>query len=65
MKNYNIPQMEKRFIVEALIRTGNKPKKAAELLGINERTLYRKRNEHNIISMEIKKLIQERKKSNR
>ena len=58
---YHLPTMEKRFITEALVRTGNKPSKACVLLGITERTLYRKRNEHNIISMEIKQLIQQRK----
>ena len=60
---YNIPKMEKAFIIEALIRTNNKPKLAAQLLGINERTLFRKRNEHGIISIEIKSLIKKRNES--
>ena len=58
--NYHIPTMEKAYIIEALVRTNNKPKKASELLGINERTLFRKRKQHNIITIEIKAIIQKR-----
>ena len=62
--NYHIPTMEKAYIIEALVRTENKPKEASKLLGINERTLFRKRKEHNIITMEIKAIIQKRKNEN-
>lgn len=57
---YHIPTMEKAFIIEALIRTKNKPKKASELLGITERTLFRKRKQHDILTLEIKAIIQKR-----
>lgn len=61
---YHIPTMEKAFIIEALIRTNNKPKKASELLGITERTLFRKRKQHDILTLEIKAIIQKRKNEN-
>lgn len=63
-QRYHIPTMEKAFIIEALIRTNNKPKKASELLGITERTLFRKRKQHDIASLEIKAIIQKRKNEN-
>lgn len=56
--------MEKAFIIEALIRTNNKPKQASELLGITERTLFRKRKQHDILTLEIKAIIQKRKNEN-
>jgi DNA-binding NtrC family response regulator len=37
-----IEQMHKRFTVEALKRSNGNRKKAAEMLGISERTLYEK-----------------------
>lgn len=61
---YHIPTMEKAFIIEALIRTNNKPKQASELLGITERTLFRKRKQHDILTLEIKAIIQKRKNEN-
>lgn len=61
---YHIPTMEKAFIIEALIRTNNKPKQASELLGITERTLFRKRKQHDILTIEIKAIIQKRKNEN-
>ena len=40
--------MEKRFIIEALRRSNGSKKEAADMLGINTRTLLRKRNQYNI-----------------
>jgi len=45
---YHIPTMEKRYIIAAINRTDGAIKKASVLLGISERTLYRKIREHYI-----------------
>ena len=45
---YHIPTMEKRFIIEALKRSKGNKKEAADMLGINTRTLLRKRNQYNV-----------------
>ncbi|MDZ7291101.1 MAG: sigma-54 dependent transcriptional regulator [candidate division KSB1 bacterium] len=44
----SIADMEKRLIVEALERTNGNKRKAANLLKISERTLYRKIKEYNL-----------------
>ena len=44
----NIEEMEKRMIVRALQKSHNRRKVAAQLLGISERTLYRKINDYGI-----------------
>jgi transcriptional regulator with PAS, ATPase and Fis domain len=41
-ENLNLEQMEKRLIIKALKKYNNRRKKAADELGISERTLYRK-----------------------
>lgn len=41
-------EIEKQAIIDMLARTGNNREKAAKLLGIGERTLYRKIKEYNI-----------------
>ena len=43
-----ISEMEKYLINEALLKCNNNKRKAAQLLDISERTLYRKIKEHNI-----------------
>ena len=40
--------MEKDAIVDALTRVGNNRRKAADILGISARTLYRKLKEYGI-----------------
>ena len=45
----NIESMERRFIEEALRRTGNNRTEAAELLGISRRTMQRKMAEMNML----------------
>lgn len=47
-QTYHIQTMEKRFIIEALKRSKGNKKEAADMLGINIRTLLRKRNQYNI-----------------
>lgn len=44
----NIEEMEKKMIVRALQKSHNRRKVAAQLLGISERTLYRKINDYGI-----------------
>ncbi len=46
----SLEEAEKKMIHDALQRNGGKRKKAAEELGISERTLYRKINEYNLTS---------------
>lgn len=51
---YNLNEMEKKTIISALERTGGNRKLSAKLLGLSERTLYRKMNSHNILDYEVK-----------
>jgi two-component system response regulator HydG len=41
-------EIEKQAIIDMLAKTGNNREKAAKLLGIGERTLYRKIKEYNL-----------------
>jgi two-component system response regulator HydG len=41
-------ELEKQAIIETLAKTGNNREKAAKILGIGERTLYRKIKEYNL-----------------
>jgi two-component system response regulator HydG len=44
----SLDEMEKQAIIETLAKTGNNREKAAKILGIGERTLYRKIKEYNL-----------------
>lgn len=44
----SLNQLEKQAIIETLAKTGNNREKAAKILGIGERTLYRKIKEYNL-----------------
>lgn len=44
----SLQELEKQAIIETLAKTGNNREQAARLLGIGERTLYRKIKEYNI-----------------
>lgn len=44
----SLNELEKQAIIETLAKTGNNREKAAKILGIGERTLYRKIKEYNI-----------------
>jgi transcriptional regulator with PAS, ATPase and Fis domain len=44
----SLDEMEKQAIIDALAKTGNNRQAAAKLLGIGERTLYRKIREYNL-----------------
>jgi len=44
----SLDELEKQAIIETLAKTGNNREKAAEILGIGERTLYRKIKEYKI-----------------
>ena len=44
----SLNELEKQAVVEALTKTGNNREKAAKILGIGERTLYRKIKEFNL-----------------
>lgn len=48
-----IEQLEKRYIALVLEKTGRRKDKAAQILGINRRTLYRKEREYGLISPEM------------
>lgn len=62
--NFNLANMEKRYITEALIRTKNIHHQASNLLGISIRTLSRKKAEHKIDNELIYELIDKRKNRN-
>jgi len=47
-----IDQLEKRYIALVLEKTGRRKDKAAQILGINRRTLYRKEREYGLISQD-------------
>jgi two-component system response regulator HydG len=44
----SLDEMEKKAIIDALAKTGNNRQAAAKLLGIGERTLYRKIREYGL-----------------
>lgn len=44
----SLGELEKQAIIDTLARTGNNREKAAKILGIGERTLYRKIKEYNL-----------------
>lgn len=44
----SLDELEKQAIIETLLRTGNNREKAAKVLGIGERTLYRKIKEYGL-----------------
>jgi two-component system response regulator HydG len=44
----SLNELEKQVIIETLAKTGNNREKAAKILGIGERTLYRKIKEYNL-----------------
>ena len=46
--NLNLEDMEKRSIIRALQQSHNRRKIAAQMLGISERTLYRKIKDYGI-----------------
>jgi two-component system response regulator HydG len=43
-----LSELEKQAIIDTLAKTGNNREKAAKILGIGERTLYRKIKEYNL-----------------
>jgi DNA-binding NtrC family response regulator len=47
-----VSQLEKRYIQLVLEKTGGRKDKAAQILGINRRTLYRKEREYGLIAQE-------------
>jgi DNA-binding NtrC family response regulator len=44
-------QLERRYLELVLEKTGGKKEKAAQILGINRRTLYRKEREYGLIAL--------------
>lgn len=46
----SMEQLEKRYMQFVLVKTGGKKDKAAQILGINRRTLYRKEREYGFVS---------------
>jgi two-component system response regulator HydG len=44
----SLGELEKQAIIDTLAKTGNNREKAAKILGIGERTLYRKIKEYNL-----------------
>jgi transcriptional regulator with PAS, ATPase and Fis domain len=51
-----LDEIEKGLIIEALTRTGGVQVKAAELLGINQRSLWHRIKKYNIDTESLKKL---------
>ena len=49
----SVSDMEKEMIKDALIKTRGNKRKAAKLLGLSERTLYRKINKYGLRDDEI------------
>jgi len=47
-----VEQLEKRYIQIVLEKTGGKKDKAAQILGINRRTLYRKEREYGLVELD-------------
>lgn len=54
IKDFNLMDLEKKTIIAALDRTGGNRKLAAKLLGVSERTLYRRMSSHGIAEYEVK-----------
>lgn len=50
----DLEQLEKRYIEFVLVKTGDKKDRAAQILGINRRTLYRKERDYGFVSDEDK-----------
>ncbi|MGE0633774.1 MAG: sigma-54-dependent transcriptional regulator [Pseudobdellovibrionaceae bacterium] len=48
----DLEQLEKRYMEFVLIKSGDRKDKAAQILGINRRTLYRKEREYGFVSNE-------------
>ncbi len=48
LSGMSLNEIEKQAIIDTLTRTGNNREKAAKILGIGERTLYRKIKEYNL-----------------
>lgn len=48
LSGMSLNEIEKQAIIDTLNRTGNNREKAAKILGIGERTLYRKIKEYNL-----------------
>ncbi len=48
LSGMSLNEIEKQAIIDTLARTGNNREKAAKILGIGERTLYRKIKEYNL-----------------
>ena len=48
-----VHELEKRYIQLILEKTANKKEKAAKILGINRRTLYRKEREYGLVDSNI------------
>ncbi len=48
LSGVSLNELEKQAIIDTLAKTGNNREKAAKLLGIGERTLYRKIKEYNL-----------------
>jgi DNA-binding NtrC family response regulator len=48
LSGLSLNELEKQAIIDTLARTGNNREKAAKILGIGERTLYRKIKEYNL-----------------
>jgi two-component system, NtrC family, response regulator HydG len=44
-----VEQLERRYIIHVLERVGGRKEKAAQILGINRRTLYRKEREYGLV----------------
>jgi two-component system response regulator HydG len=47
-QDLTLSELEKQAIIDALAKTGNNREKASKILGIGERTLYRKIKEYNL-----------------
>ena len=47
-QDLTLSELEKQAIIDTLARTGNNRQLAAKILGIGERTLYRKIKEYNL-----------------
>ncbi|MCM2323555.1 MAG: sigma-54 dependent transcriptional regulator [Oligoflexia bacterium] len=57
-----LDQLERRYIGLVMEKTGGRKDKAAQILGINRRTLYRKEREYGLVSRETLEEIQEQER---